>query len=107
VFLDCFKYPAIVLLEDDLKPAPDLLEFFTATSWLLSSDNITTYCISAWNPLGHKQLRVHPHRLLRSDTHPGKAWMISREVGLQLLRNWPSRANSSSTSDWLTYVTHS
>eukprot|EP00775_Hariotina_reticulata_P009233 gene9233-9398_t len=106
VFLECFKYPAIVLLEDDLKPAPDLLDFFAATSWLLSSDPVSTYCISAWNPLGHRQLRVHPNRLLRTDTHPGKAWMISKEVGLQLLRNWPSTAHSSSTSDWLTYVTH-
>jgi hypothetical protein len=35
VFLQCFQYPSVLLLEDDWKLLPDFFEYFYATSWLL------------------------------------------------------------------------
>lgn len=88
VFFECFKYPAVLLLEDDMKLAPDFFEFYAATQWLLASDP-SLYCLSAWNPLGYKQQRVSPRRIVRSDFSPGRGWMLSRQMGLQLLAAWP------------------
>lgn len=35
VFLECLKYPAVLLLDDGMELLPDLLDFFDATHWLL------------------------------------------------------------------------
>jgi hypothetical protein len=35
VFFQCLQYPSVLLLEDDWKLLPDLLEYFDATRWLL------------------------------------------------------------------------
>lgn len=37
VFLQCFQYPSVLLLEDDWKLLPDFFEYFDATQWLLVS----------------------------------------------------------------------
>ncbi|WIA08825.1 hypothetical protein OEZ85_008247 [Tetradesmus obliquus] len=73
---------------DDMKLAPDFFEFYAATQWLLASDP-SLYCLSAWNPIGYKQQRVSPRRIVRSDFSPGRGWMLSRQMGLQLLAAWP------------------
>jgi hypothetical protein len=99
VFFECFKYPAVLLLEDDMKLAPDFFEFYAATQWLLASDS-SLYCLSAWNPVGHKQQRVSPRRIVRSDFSPGRGWMLSRQMGLQLLAAWPQ----GEAVDWQQHV---
>ncbi|KAF6259267.1 GNT-I family-domain-containing protein [Scenedesmus sp. NREL 46B-D3] len=97
VFFDCFKYPAVLLLEDDMKLAPDFFEFYAATQWLLASDS-SLYCLSAWNPVGHKQQRVSPRRIVRSDINPGRGWMLTRQMGSQLLATWPQGEASAGSS---------
>jgi hypothetical protein len=99
VFFECFKYPAVLLLEDDMKLAPDFFDFYAATHWLLASDS-SLYCLSAWNPVGYKQQWVSPRRIVRSDFSPGRGWMLSRDMGLQLLANWPQ----GEAVDWQQHV---
>jgi hypothetical protein len=99
VFFKCLKYPAVLLLEDDMKLAPDFFEFYAATQWLLASDS-SLYCLSAWNPVGYKQQRVSPRRIVRSDFSPGRGWMLSRQMGLQLLAAWPQ----GEAVDWQQHV---
>jgi hypothetical protein len=99
VFFECFKYPAVLLLEDDMKLAPDFFEFYAATQWLLASDN-SLYCLSAWNSVGYKQQRVSPRRIVRSDVSPGRGLMLSRQLGLQLLAAWPQ----GEAVDWQQHV---
>lgn len=51
-----FKFPAVVVVEDDLEVAPDFFEYFQATYPLLRTDP-SLWCVSAWNDNGKEQLR--------------------------------------------------
>ena len=67
---NCFKYPKIVLLEDDMELAPDFFPYFAAGAGLLDSDP-SLYTISAWNDHGQKRFVRDSTRLYRSDFFPG------------------------------------
>lgn len=48
---DCFGYPRVIIVEDDMQLAPDFFAYFAATAPLLDADP-TLLCISAWNDHG-------------------------------------------------------
>uniref|UniRef100_A0A8C5NX84 Alpha-1,3-mannosyl-glycoprotein 2-beta-N-acetylglucosaminyltransferase n=1 Tax=Jaculus jaculus TaxID=51337 RepID=A0A8C5NX84_JACJA len=50
-----FRFPAAVVVEDDLEVAPDFFEYFQATYPLLRADP-TLWCVSAWNDNGKEQM---------------------------------------------------
>jgi hypothetical protein len=87
VSLNCFKYPAVVFLEQGIKLEPDVFGFLAASHWLLSSDP-SVYCVSAWNDLGAQAAGAHPLGVLRTDYHPGHVWLIQKEVGVELMGLW-------------------
>jgi GNT-I family len=85
------KYPVpqrVVILEEDIRVAPDFFSYMEAASGLLDNDP-TLFAVSAFNDNGH-QVR-DPKRLLRSDFFPGLGWMMTRELWkAELESKWPS-----------------
>eukprot|EP01026_Neomeris_dumetosa_P073550 TRINITY_DN7582_c0_g1_i3.p1 TRINITY_DN7582_c0_g1~~TRINITY_DN7582_c0_g1_i3.p1 ORF type:complete len:551 (+),score=89.84 TRINITY_DN7582_c0_g1_i3:831-2483(+) len=95
-FFACFKYPKLLILEDDMQLSVDFFEYFAETSQLLDSDP-SLYCISSWNDHGQEKFVRDPSALYRSDFFPGLGWMLARELGLELLQGWPK----SYWDDWM------
>ena len=78
----------IIILEEDIKVAPDFFSFMEATSTILDSDP-SLYAVSAFNDNGH--LVKDPTRLLRSDFFPGLGWMMTRTLYKNELESkWPT-----------------
>jgi hypothetical protein len=88
LFLDCFKAPGLIFLEEDLEIAPDFFTYFEATTPLMERDS-SIYCVSAWNDHGQRG-RVKDNRALyRTDIIPGLGWYINSKIGLELALKWP------------------
>lgn len=62
---------AQVVLEDDLLPSPDFIEFFEQGAKLMSQDD-TVFVVSAWNDNGH--VAYASNEVWRLDT---KTWSCS------------------------------
>ncbi|KAK9802802.1 hypothetical protein WJX73_008081 [Symbiochloris irregularis] len=87
-FFDCFKYPRLILLEDDMELAPDFFTYFEATAPLLDSDP-SLYCVSSWNDHGLEKFVSDPLQLQRSDFFPGLGWMLTNAVWQDVKGLWP------------------
>ena len=79
----------VIILEEDLRVAPDFFDYFAAMAPLLDVDD-TLLAVSAYNDNG-LQGKVHNvTRLLRSDFFPGLGWMMNRRLWtLELSDSWP------------------
>jgi alpha-1,3-mannosyl-glycoprotein beta-1,2-N-acetylglucosaminyltransferase len=86
-----FQFPnpqRVIILEEDIKVAPDFFSYMEATSKLLDSDP-SLYAVSAFNDNGH--LVKDPTRLLRSDFFPGLGWMMTKRLWKDELESkWPN-----------------
>ena len=79
----------VVILEEDIKVAPDFFSYMEATSFLLDEDP-TLYAVSAFNDNGHLG-NGDPKRVLRSDFFPGLGWMMNRDLWKNELKwKWPN-----------------
>jgi hypothetical protein len=118
LFFECLQYPAVLLLRDDARLAPDALAYFAGTQWLLSSDK-SIWCVAGGSPLSGEQPADDPSLLLRTDAAPGgpdaAAWLVSRGVGLQVLQHWretmaggkvgrPPRELADSSAGWARFL---
>ncbi|XP_008506190.1 alpha-1,3-mannosyl-glycoprotein 2-beta-N-acetylglucosaminyltransferase [Equus przewalskii] len=85
-----FKFPAAVVVEDDLEVAPDFFEYFQATYPLLRADP-SLWCVSAWNDNGKEQMvdSSKPELLYRTDFFPGLGWLLLAELWAELEPKWP------------------
>jgi len=94
-FFQCWDYPYLLLAEDDQLFAPDALSLLQATAWLLDSEGRAPagglWCASLWQENGQPRTARDARALRRTDHHPGRAWMVSRRVGLELLREFGAR----------------
>jgi len=88
-----------VFMEDDLRPAPDLLTYFLDLKWLFEADS-TLLCLSAWNDNGFPTLARDQHRLFRTDHFPGLGWMTERSRWYDVKSLW-SRAPTTGWDHWL------
>ncbi|CAM9352808.1 unnamed protein product [Phaeothamnion confervicola] len=78
----------VIILEEDLKIAPDFFEYFSALAPLLDADP-QLMAVSAWNDNGLAG-HVHDHAaLFRSDFFPGLGWMMPRRIWDELGPKWP------------------
>ncbi len=78
----------VIILEEDIKVAPDFFSYMEATSSLLDNDP-TLYAVSAFNDNGHLP-NGDPKRILRSDFFPGLGWMMNRYLWKSELESkWP------------------
>jgi alpha-1,3-mannosyl-glycoprotein beta-1,2-N-acetylglucosaminyltransferase len=96
LFLDCFKAPGLLFLEEDLEIAPDFFNYFEAVTPLMNRDP-SIYCVSAWNDHGQRG-RVKDNRALyRTDVMPGLGWYLNSKIGLELAPKWPM----TNWDDWM------
>ena len=76
-----------IILEEDIKVAPDFFTYMESTSAQLDKDP-TLYAVSAFNDNGHVD-NCDPKRLLRSDFFPGLGWMMTKYLwDNELKSNW-------------------
>ena len=82
--------PAIIILEDDLRPSPDFLEYFLLIGALSESDD-SIWCVSAWNDNGFQEGLVandkNKFELKRTSLFPGLGWLLYRNVWENHLKN--------------------
>lgn len=77
----------IIILEEDLRIAPDFFGYMASTSKILDKDP-SLLAVSAFNDNGH--LVNDPKRLVRSDFFPGLGWMMTRSLWKdELEAKWP------------------
>ncbi|KAG7365754.1 GNT-I family protein [Nitzschia inconspicua] len=85
------KFPLpqrVIILEEDIKVAPDFFSYMAATAKVLDVDP-TLYAVSAFNDNGHL-IQEDSERLLRSDFFPGLGWMMTRSLWKDDLESkWP------------------
>ncbi|CAB9519040.1 Alpha-1,3-mannosyl-glycoprotein 2-beta-N-acetylglucosaminyltransferase [Seminavis robusta] len=80
----------VIILEEDLRIAPDFFGYFEATAPLLDADP-HLLAVSAFNDNGYQNQAVDTKRLLRSDFFPGLGWMMTRQTWTQDIgAKWPN-----------------
>ncbi|KAK9812907.1 hypothetical protein WJX72_005613 [[Myrmecia] bisecta] len=95
-FFDCFEYPKLIILEDDMELAIDFFSYFGATAGLLDQDP-SLYCVSSWNDHGQDRFVRNTLQLYRSDFFPGLGWMLTRDTWRGFREDWPD----SYWDDWI------
>jgi len=87
------QYPLperVIILEEDLRIAPDFFDYFEATAPLLDKDP-NLLAVSAFNDNGYEGTVADPKRLLRSDFFPGLGWMMTRKTWIEDIGvKWPN-----------------
>jgi alpha-1,3-mannosyl-glycoprotein beta-1,2-N-acetylglucosaminyltransferase len=79
----------VIILEEDLRIAPDFFEYFEATAPLLDRDP-TLLAVSAFNDNGFQGQVADPKRLLRSDFFPGLGFSFTRNTWVSDIGpKWP------------------
>ena len=79
----------VIILEEDLRIAPDFFEYFKAMAPILDHDT-TLLAVSAFNDNGFANTVKDPTRVLRSDFFPGLGWMMTRNLWVHELQSkWP------------------
>ena len=80
----------VIILEEDLRIAPDFFGYFEATAPILDKDP-NLLAVSAFNDNGYEGQVSDPKRLLRSDFFPGLGWMMTRKTWVNDIGSkWPS-----------------
>ncbi|KAI8463531.1 MAG: hypothetical protein J3K34DRAFT_526907 [Monoraphidium minutum] len=90
LFLECFRYPSLLLLPDGAELAPDALQMFAGAAWLLASDP-SLMCIAGGGAPGDAAAAsADAGLLLRSDSSDGppRGWMVGAAAGRRLLDGW-------------------
>ena len=80
----------VIILEEDLRIAPDFFDYFKAMAPILDQDT-TLLAVSAFNDNGFTDTVKDSTRVLRSDFFPGLGWMMTRNLWVNELQSkWPS-----------------
>ena len=81
---------ALVVVEDDLLFAPDLMEWFLF-GWSAMRADASLWCVSAWHDNGLSGLVREPKKVLRTEYFPGLGWLLSRKLYKEELEEkWPN-----------------
>ncbi|XP_043235710.1 protein O-linked-mannose beta-1,2-N-acetylglucosaminyltransferase 1-like [Amphibalanus amphitrite] len=87
----------LIVLEDDLYVSPDFISYFAQTAPLLDED-VTLYCVSAWNDLSYRHSSADPALLYRTSYFPGLGWMMKKSILMdEMMPKWKP---TWSTWDW-------
>ncbi|CAE8620257.1 unnamed protein product, partial [Polarella glacialis] len=84
------KARSLLVVEEDMEAAPDMLWFFAQLEPLLHKDE-NLWCISAWNENGVATYAADLTALVRTDVFAGSlAWLLPAELyRKELLPSWP------------------
>lgn len=89
----------VIILEEDLRIAPDFFGYFMAMAPILDADP-SLLAVSAFNDNGFEGKVNDPYRILRSDFFPGLGWMMNRRLwDNELSHKWPNE--NGYWDDWL------
>lgn len=86
--LDKLQYQDVVIVEDDMKIAPDFLAYFLRMRRELYADD-SLYVASAWNDNGQYDHGRDPRKLKRSDFFPGLGWIMTGKLWDEFREKWP------------------
>lgn len=78
-FINIFSYSSFV----------SFTRYFSQTAPILLND-ISLYCVSAWNDLSRRDSLGDPAVVMRSQTMAGLGWMLSREIYKEVIQKWPA-----------------
>eukprot|EP00933_Yihiella_yeosuensis_P072446 TRINITY_DN8082_c1_g4_i1.p1 TRINITY_DN8082_c1_g4~~TRINITY_DN8082_c1_g4_i1.p1 ORF type:complete len:578 (+),score=76.01 TRINITY_DN8082_c1_g4_i1:266-1999(+) len=98
---ETFGHEFAILVENDLRLAPDFLWYFRATAPLLVKDP-SLFCVSAWHDNGFKGIVRDEHRLFRTDYFPGLGWMVRKDTWTSIKGKWPGLP----TTGWDHWMRH-
>ncbi|KAK4317564.1 hypothetical protein Pmani_011368 [Petrolisthes manimaculis] len=87
VFMIQPKAKTVIILEDDLDLAPDIIQYFSQTNKLLTSDP-GLLCVNAFNNNAFPHTSYNPSRLYRVHGVPACGWMVTRLVAYEMVNNW-------------------
>lgn len=89
-----------IVLEDDLRVAPDFITLFRAAAPLLAADD-TLWCVSAWNDNGLAKAEASQTELSRTGFFPGLGWMVAGHEWRERLRTrWAEAAPGAMSTGW-------
>ena len=81
---------AVIVVEDDLLFAADLMEYMLA-GWAVMRADPSIWCVSGWNDNGFEGLVRDPKAVLRTGHFPGLGWLLSRRIyEEELAPRWPA-----------------
>lgn len=89
LFTEHPTFQRVIILEDDMRLAPDAFDYWVATAPLLDADP-TLYCVSGWNDNGKAALSGDTAALHRTDWFPGLGWTLTRSLYEELAPKWPT-----------------
>jgi hypothetical protein len=88
---DYFDDPhGLIVIEDDLRLAPDFFEYFEYTIPIQEIDP-SIAAISAWNDNGFVTHSRNKHRIKRTSFFPGLGWYLARERWREWGPGWPDK----------------
>ncbi|CAL4213452.1 unnamed protein product, partial [Meganyctiphanes norvegica] len=90
IFLRFPESDKIILLEDDLDLAPDMLQYFHQTAPLIDGDP-SLMCVNAYNFNSFPHTAKDSTRLYRVYGWPAYGWMVSRKWAHKLIKHWPDQ----------------
>ena len=93
---DDLGYPRVIVLEDDMRLAPDFFGYFAALGRVMDADP-SVYAVSSWNDNGQAEFVEDESRVYRSDFFPGLGWMLHAGLWRELRPKWPD----SFWDDWM------
>mmetsp|Transcript_46945 Transcript_46945/g.121113 ORF Transcript_46945/g.121113 Transcript_46945/m.121113 type:complete len:485 (+) Transcript_46945:195-1649(+) len=79
---------AVILLEDDLRPSPAIVEYFSHCERVLREDP-TLMAVSAFNDNGLEHLVQNASRILRTEWFVGLGWLMTRDLFNEVGKKWP------------------
>lgn len=85
---NCYNYDYLYIAEDDIKATDDTLDYIIQTEYLLREDP-SLFCINTFNRQAKDGLVQNSKRLFRTDMNVGWGWLIGKDKGKELVKNWP------------------
>ncbi|XP_045129046.1 protein O-linked-mannose beta-1,2-N-acetylglucosaminyltransferase 1-like isoform X2 [Portunus trituberculatus] len=90
----------VILLEDDLLLAPDLLRYFHQTAWLLDTDSSLSF-VGAFGQNSYPTTAACLDTVLRVEMYPQYGWMTSRRWVEHILPLWVPQGGGRDWDWWL------
>ncbi|XP_071526296.1 protein O-linked-mannose beta-1,2-N-acetylglucosaminyltransferase 1-like [Panulirus ornatus] len=97
-FADTDKF---IILEEDLRLAPDFYWFMRQTSVLLDEEEDSVYAVSAFSHLSSAHTARDLTRLVRVTYFPSCGWMTTRAFLVEILPKWPPVQVASDWDYWM------
>eukprot|EP00817_Percolomonadidae_sp_ATCC50343_P000060 CAMPEP_0117428372 /NCGR_PEP_ID=MMETSP0758-20121206/8099_1 /TAXON_ID=63605 /ORGANISM="Percolomonas cosmopolitus, Strain AE-1 (ATCC 50343)" /LENGTH=440 /DNA_ID=CAMNT_0005214701 /DNA_START=406 /DNA_END=1724 /DNA_ORIENTATION=+ len=79
----------LVILEDDVVPENDFLNFMNQLAPFLMDPKEKAFCISTWNDFGYSHFETDKKKVFRTQYFPGLGWMIHKSFWFEIRERFP------------------